>query len=105
MEQHGSPRQRRRPAGFASLGEDITELSRLRAEAATRESEERFRAIFQYAAIGVAQVDLDGKVTLANDRYCAILGRSRGRTDGNRFSELHPPGRCGESRSSRCASC
>ncbi len=63
-----------RPAGFASLGEDITELSRLRAEAATRESEERFRAIFQYAALGVAQISLDGRVALANDRYCSILG-------------------------------
>ena len=63
-----------KPNGFASLGEDITELSRLRTEAATRESQERFRAIFQYAAIGVAQIGLDGRVALANDRYSSILG-------------------------------
>jgi PAS domain S-box-containing protein len=63
--------------GFAALGEDVTELKRLRGEAANRESEERFRAIFQHAAVGVAQTDLEGNIRLVNDRYCAIVGVSR----------------------------
>ena len=66
-----------RAVGFASLGEDVTELRRLRAEAANRESEERFQAIFQHAAVGVAQTDLEGIVRLANDRYCALVGFAR----------------------------
>ena len=78
-----------RASGFASLGEDVTELKRLRAEAAIRESEERFRTIFQEAAVGVAQVDLEGHVTLANERYCAILGATREELVG-RTSRTHP---------------
>jgi PAS domain S-box-containing protein len=66
-----------RPVGFASLGEDVTELKRLRAEAAIRESEQRFQAIFQHAAVGVAQIDLDGRITLPNDRYCSIVDRTK----------------------------
>jgi PAS domain S-box-containing protein len=43
-------------------------------EMALRMSEEQFRAIFAQASVGIAQVDLDGKYTLVNERYCAILG-------------------------------
>ena len=66
-----------RAVGFARLGEDVTELKRLRAKAANRESAERFRAIFQHAAVGVAQTDLEGIVKLVNDRYCALVGLPR----------------------------
>ena len=77
--------------GFASLGEDVTELKRLQAEAANRESEERFRAIFQHAAIGVSQTDLEGNVILANDRYCEIVGLGRDEVVGrNVQSYTHP---------------
>jgi two-component system cell cycle sensor histidine kinase/response regulator CckA len=50
---------------------------RKRSEAALRVSEERFRAIFHQAAVGVAQVTLDGEVTMVNDRYCDVLGHTR----------------------------
>ena len=80
-----------RPAGFAGLGEDVTELKRLRAEAAIRESEERFRAIFQNAAVGVVQVDLQGKVTLANHQYCAILGRTPEEVIGVHYRDFTHP--------------
>jgi two-component system, cell cycle sensor histidine kinase and response regulator CckA len=50
---------------------------RKQAEAARREIEERFRAIFQQAAVGVAQVNLDGEVAMVNDRYCEVLGYTR----------------------------
>ena len=46
-------------------------------EQVLRESEERFRAIFQQAGVGVAQIALDGKVELANDRYCEVVGHRR----------------------------
>jgi len=48
-----------------------------RAESVLRESEERFRAIFQQAGVGVAKVSLEGKVELANDKYCEVLGYTR----------------------------
>jgi PAS domain S-box-containing protein len=40
-----------RVAGFASLGEDVTELRTLRAEAAKREGEERFRNMADWAPV------------------------------------------------------
>jgi len=39
--------------------------------------EERFRATFEQSAIGMAQVDLDGRWMQVNDRLCQILGYSR----------------------------
>jgi PAS domain S-box-containing protein len=51
---------------------------RRRAEQVLRESEEHFRAIFQQAGVGVAQLSLAGKVELANDRYYEVVGHTPG---------------------------
>jgi PAS domain S-box-containing protein len=77
--------------GFAGLGEDITELKRLRTEAAIRESEERFTAIFQQAAIGVGQADLNGVVTLANDYYHQMLQYPAGELIGQSVHNITHP--------------
>ena len=60
-----------------AFGQTIYIRQRRRTERVLRENEERFRAIFQQAGVGVAQVDLDGKVQVANDRYCDVVGYSR----------------------------
>ena len=75
-----------RTAGFAGLGEDVTELQRLRAETAIRECEERFRTIFQHAAIGVAQLDPEGRILVANDQFHAMLGYAPGELTGASLS-------------------
>lgn len=80
-----------RAVGFAGLGEDVTELRRLRTEAAIRESEERFRAIFQDAAVGVVQTDLNGVLTLVNKSYCAIIGYRQEELIGKKFQDLTHP--------------
>ncbi|MFS0516062.1 sensor histidine kinase [Nostoc sp. UIC 10607] len=43
-------------------------------EQALRESEQRFRAAFHQAAVGIAHVAIDGKWLLVNQRLCNILG-------------------------------
>ncbi|MDQ3704245.1 MAG: PAS domain S-box protein [Chloroflexota bacterium] len=54
------------------VAEDITE--RKKAEEALRESEQRFRAMFEGAAIGTALVDLDGHYIKANPALERMLG-------------------------------
>jgi PAS domain-containing protein len=54
--------------------EDITE--RKRAEERLRESEERLRATFDRAAVGVAHVGMDGRILWANPGLGAMLGYS-----------------------------
>ena len=60
---------------FAAFYHDISE--RKQAEVALRESEERFRSTFEQAAVGIAQVDLDGRWLRVNQRICEILGYKR----------------------------
>jgi PAS domain S-box-containing protein len=50
---------------------------RAAAEAALRESEEKFRTIIETAPDGYCEVDLNGRYTFFNDSMCTILGRSR----------------------------
>jgi len=58
-----------------SIIRDITE--RKQAEVDLRESEERFRATFDQAAVGMAQISPDGHYVRVNERLCEIIGYSR----------------------------
>jgi PAS domain S-box-containing protein len=51
--------------------------SRARAERELRESEERFRATFEHAAVGIAHVGMDGRWLRVNERLCEILDYPR----------------------------
>ena len=51
---------------------DVT--ARKKAEMDLKESEERFRAAFDQAAVGIVQVSLDGAWIRFNDKFCDILG-------------------------------
>jgi PAS domain S-box-containing protein len=76
------------------------ELSRLweeslRGTQALRESEQRFRAIFELSSIGKAQADpVSGRFTLVNDHFCEITGYSRKELLLKAFEEItHPEDR------------
>jgi len=73
---------------------ELEVAERHRTEMALRESEERFRAIFSRAAVGIAQTSVDGKWLLLNDRLCEILGYTQAELRGKTFLEFtHPDDR------------
>lgn len=68
---------------------DITE--RKRTEERLAASERRFRSIVDQAAIGVMQVAADGRIVLANQRACKLLGRPEVGLLGRTLQELTVP--------------
>jgi PAS domain S-box-containing protein len=56
-----------------------------------RESEERFRSAFQYSAIGMALVSLEGKWLRVNSRLSAILGYSEDELLTKTFQDITHP--------------
>jgi PAS domain S-box-containing protein len=94
MRLHSRPR--RLPEGrtiWDGVQIDVTE--RKRAEAALRESEEQFRAMFEVASVGIVQVNpVDGRFIRCNDKYCHITGYSQQDLAGHAFRDLtHPDDR------------
>jgi len=70
----------------------ITDLSSLkRAEAALRESEEYFRAVFDSAAVGIASKDASGRFLRANDALLHMLGYTHDELQQLTLSEVTHP--------------
>jgi PAS domain S-box-containing protein len=63
------------PLYWLGVQYDITEQKRTEEE--LRRSEERFRATFEQAAVGILQVGLDGGWLRFNDKFCDITGYGR----------------------------
>jgi two-component system, cell cycle sensor histidine kinase and response regulator CckA len=71
---------------------DITELKRI--EGGLRESDERFRTIFESAGIGITLVDLEGRIIHANRTLQRILGYTEEELCRMVFTEFtHPEDR------------
>lgn len=68
---------------------DITE--RKQAEQALRESEERFRHIFEEAPIGMAVVGLEGTLLQVNKAFCEMLGYSKQELTARSLSAINHP--------------
>ncbi|MDP9410594.1 MAG: PAS domain S-box protein [Actinomycetota bacterium] len=78
-----------RLTNFVGIQNDITERRRI--EEVLRESEERFRATFEHAAVGAAQVGIDGRWLRVNRRLCEIVGYSEDELRARTFQEITHP--------------
>lgn len=62
------------------------------ADTALRESEERFRAVFSQAAVGIAQTDSQtGRLVRFNQKFCDLLGYSSQELQQMRFQDFSDP--------------
>jgi PAS domain S-box-containing protein len=76
--------------GVCLMGAPIDE--RKNAERAIRESEERFRRIFENSPVGICLVGLDAKIQMANPRFCAFVGYPAAELEGKSFIDItYPP--------------
>ncbi len=64
---------------------------RKQAENSLRESEERFRSVFDTAAIGMAIASLEGKHLLVNPAFCKMLGYSEAELTALSFQDITYP--------------
>jgi PAS domain S-box-containing protein len=84
-----------RIVGASKIAREITGQKQVQQE--LRESEERFRATFEQAAVGIAHVDLDGHWLRVNRRLCDIVGYSRDELLSSYFSAItHPDDLAGD---------
>jgi len=71
-----------------SSGVDVDVSDRRLAEAALRESEERFRRVFEQSPLGKAMADLDFRFRSVNPALCAMLGYTEDELVGRRFLDV-----------------
>jgi formate hydrogenlyase transcriptional activator len=68
-----------------------TRAEELRRENALRESEERYRAVFELSVLGISQADADGRILRVNDAFCRIVGYEREELIGKSFRDITHP--------------
>jgi len=68
---------------------DITD--RKRAEEAVRESEQRFRAIFENSGFGIAIARTDGRLIRVNNAFCRMLGYTPEELCARTVMDITPP--------------
>ncbi len=66
-------------------------VQRKQVEQTLRESEERFRATFEQAAVGIAHVALGGRFLRINQKFCDIVGYSHDEMLAQTFQDITHP--------------
>ncbi len=85
-----------KPSGTASAAMEITEIAAVRAELdrsalERRQSETRFEATFDQAAVGIALVAPDGRWLRVNRKLCGIVGYSQAELLSKTFQDITHP--------------
>lgn len=75
--------------GLYGVARDITE--RLTAERALRDSEERFRTLFEHFPVAYQSLDAQGRFIHVNPMLCALLGYREGELLGRAFGDFWMP--------------
>jgi PAS domain S-box-containing protein len=75
--------------GAMGVSRDISELKK--AEQELRESEEKYRAIYEQAFIGIAKVSTNTVFEEVNEQLCNILGYSREELTGKSYQDIVAP--------------
>ena len=75
--------------GAAAIAHDISQ--RLRAERKLRESEERFRGVFEQAPFGMCVSGLDGRFIQVNAAFCRMIGYSERELLSKRWADVTHP--------------
>jgi len=73
------------------LGHGVDQTHRKLAEIALHDSRERFQKIVSQAATGVLEMDVNGMVTLVNQRFCAMLGYDETELLGHSILDVTAP--------------
>ena len=66
-------------------------IAREQAEERSRETERRFREMFEQAAVGLTRVDLNGVLVELNQKFCDMLGYSREELLGKAIKDITHP--------------
>jgi PAS domain S-box-containing protein len=88
-----------RIVGAINCIQDITERKRVsmqveRQREELREQQERWNATYEHAAIGIVEIDAEGRFLRVNQAICNIIGRTREELLGWRlFASTHPADR------------
>jgi diguanylate cyclase (GGDEF)-like protein/PAS domain S-box-containing protein len=81
-----------RPKYLIAVIEDIS--ARKKSERALRESERKFRFVFEGASIGIAMLDMEGRFTSCNYSFSSMLHFGEGEVVGEAFTAFtHPEDR------------
>ncbi len=75
--------------GASATARDIS--SRLQAERKLRESQERFREVFEYAPFGMGVTGMDGRYLQVNAALCGMLGYSEAELLNKTWEEITHP--------------
>ena len=78
--------EKNRPVGYFAFVTDISE--RKKVENALRESEERFRRLYDEAPVGYHEIDTEGRIVNINRTECEMLGYTREEVLGRRVFDF-----------------